>query len=85
MNAEVECYSGMEYAERPLRFLWQEEWRGIRRIVAERRTVDGKEFDVLDERNEKFLLVYGFAADRWKVIPQQEAAGIPGPKRSRHI
>jgi hypothetical protein len=77
MHTKVECYSGMEYAERPLKFLWQEEWREIRRIVAERRTEHGKEFDILDERNEMFQLIYDFGSEGWTVLTQRETAGAP--------
>jgi hypothetical protein len=83
MSAEVECYSGLEYAERPLRFRWQEEWREIRRIIAERRTVHGKEFDISDERNEKVLLIYDAAAEDWKVLSQQGTAATPQSNISR--
>jgi hypothetical protein len=80
METEVECYSGMEYAERPLRFFWQEEWRGILQIITERRTDCGKEFDIVDEKDEKFNLVYDFASDSWNALPQREPAGAPKSK-----
>jgi hypothetical protein len=65
----VECYSGVEYAEQPRRFLWRGEWRVVRRVAAEGKMVDGKQFEVLDEGGEKFLLVYRSSADRWTIQP----------------
>jgi len=69
LEKNVECYSGVEYAEQPRKFLWRGEWRSVCRIVAERRTVDGKQFEILDDAGEKFLLAYQSPADHWTVRP----------------
>jgi hypothetical protein len=70
LEKTVECYSGVEYAEQPRKFLWRGEWRGVRQITAEGRTVDGKHFKVLDEAGAKFLLAYRPSADRWTIRPE---------------
>jgi hypothetical protein len=69
LEKNVECYSGVEYAELPRKFLWQESWRTVGRIYAERRTVEGKQFEVVDEGGEKFLLIYDARDDRWTIRP----------------
>ena len=69
MDERVECYSGLEYAERPIRFFWQGLWRTVGRICAERRTPEGKQFEVLDEEEGKFLLTYKTAGDAWTIRP----------------
>ncbi len=66
----VECYSGVEYAEQPRKFLWRGVWRTVRQITAEGRTVDGKFFEALDEAGEKFRLAYSSAADGWTIQPR---------------
>jgi hypothetical protein len=65
----VACYSGVEYAEQPRKFLWQGEWRAVRRITAEARTADEKIFEVVDETGETFRLAYRSAADCWTIRP----------------
>jgi hypothetical protein len=69
LEKNVECYSGVEYAEQPRKFLWQESWRTVERIYGERRTVQGKQFEVADEGGEKFLLTYDAHGDRWTIRP----------------
>jgi hypothetical protein len=65
----VECYSGVEYPERPRKFLWQGTWRAVERILAERRTPEGKQFEVQDEERGKFLLIYDRGRDDWTIRP----------------
>jgi hypothetical protein len=69
LNDEVECYSGVEYAERPRKFLWRGKWRTVDRIQAERRTPEGKQFEVQDEEQEKFILAYETGRDTWTIHP----------------
>ncbi|OGO07732.1 MAG: hypothetical protein A3K46_06915 [Chloroflexi bacterium RBG_13_60_9] len=67
MEKNVECYSGAEYAEQPRKFLWQGTWRTVDRIYAQRRTIEGKQFEVVDDAEEKFLLSYAALTDRWTI------------------
>jgi hypothetical protein len=69
VNDPVECYSGVEYAQRPMRFVWQGAVRTVARICAERRIPEGKQFEVLDEDRGRFLLTYESARDLWSVRP----------------
>jgi hypothetical protein len=65
----VECYSGAEYAEEPRKFYWDGSWRRVGRIAARRRSPEGKQFIVEDERGESFVLTYETGPDRWIVRP----------------
>jgi hypothetical protein len=69
LEKKVECYSGVEYAEEPRKFLWQGKWRIVRQIAAENRTVNEKQFTIVDDAGEKFLLTYQFPEDRWEIRP----------------
>lgn len=69
MSGAVECHSGAEYAESPRRFLWQGAWRDVDRVYAERRTPNGKQFEVLDEERDKFILTYDTENDSWTILP----------------
>lgn len=75
MSEAVECYSGVEYAERPVAFFWQAERRTVRRICAETRTPTGKRFTVVDEKEERFLLTYDSSRQEWLVTPANIAGG----------
>jgi hypothetical protein len=76
LDNPVECYSGVEYAERPVRFSWEGRHRMVSRICAERRIPEGKQFEVVDEEGGRFLLTYTTAHDRWTIrtAPQGEVA-----------
>ena len=65
----VECYSGVEYAERPRKFFWEGTWRTVSRIIAERRLPEGKQFVVEDGHGEQFVLTYAFDREQWTIRP----------------
>jgi hypothetical protein len=65
----VECYSGTEYAQRPVRFFWQGEWQPVGRVRAERRIPGGKQFEVEEEDGGILLLTYTEAGDLWTIRP----------------
>jgi hypothetical protein len=67
MNGTVECYSGVEYAQRPERFRWQGVLRTVARICAERILPEGKQFEVEDSTRDRFLLTYETARDLWTI------------------
>ncbi len=81
MNETVECYSGIEYPERPTAFLWQAERRTVSRIAAEARTTEGKRFEVVDERGERFTLSYDTGSGRWLVTPRGRPTGEDESKK----
>jgi hypothetical protein len=65
----VECYSGVEYAEEPRRFLWEGEWRMVSRIIARRRLPEGKQFVVDDRQGGQFVLTYLTEREQWTIKP----------------
>ena len=69
MGDLVECYSGAEYAEQPRKFFWQGNWRTVSRIRSEHRTPGGKQFEVEDEEQGRFLLTYDSGPDLWTIQP----------------
>jgi hypothetical protein len=69
MDGTVECYSGVEYAQRPMRFFWQGVWRRVERICVERRIPEGKQFVVEDMDRGRFLLTYETTRDLWTIRP----------------
>jgi hypothetical protein len=64
----VACYSGQTYAERPLSF----EWQGRRYEVAETeqawREPGRRCFRVVTAAEERFILCYKEAQDKWYLI-----------------
>lgn len=78
MTDGVECYSGIEYAERPAAFRWRRDRRTVARVITEERTPAGKRFLVVDDRADQFILSYESLPDRWRVEPvrgTEERAG----------
>ncbi len=69
MPEPVECYSGAEYAEEPLRFWWDGEWRTVRRILSRGRLPEGKQFVVEDGQEESFVLTYRTEPGEWTIRP----------------
>lgn len=65
----VECYSGSEYAERPLAFFWQGERFTVQKILNHAITPQGKSFRILTADGREFSLSYDQQMDRWKIDP----------------
>jgi hypothetical protein len=63
----VECYSGLEYAERPIALYWNDERLEIETIEAEWRTPDGKKFRVRTTDGQVFELMYVELLDKWRI------------------
>jgi len=66
-RAEVECYSGYRYGERPRAFTWQGRARRVRAVTREWRTPQGLSFQVVTDEGEEYLLCYWEEADLWSV------------------
>lgn len=67
MKNWVECYSGIEYAQRPRRILWQEEQLEVEVVVAEARSPSGKQFVVKTRDGRVFRLEYVALSDDWLI------------------
>ena len=65
----VECYSGIEYAERPRAFIWQETQYKVAKIQARWLTPEGKCFRVHTVSNQEFVLCYKQRMETWEIWP----------------
>lgn len=63
--AQVTCYAGRKYPERPISFIWQEKEEIIEAIERVWMTLDGSHFQVRTSAGERFHLVYSQEADEW--------------------
>ncbi len=68
-NSLVECYSGSEYAERPVALYWQGQRLEIEQVEAQWRIPGGKRFRVRTRDGQVFELFYGELYDEWRVNP----------------
>jgi hypothetical protein len=71
MNDAVVCYSGVAYADRPVRLNWKGRVFEVKRILASWRTPDGKGFCVLTDDEQTFDLFYGEQEDEWHIRKHQ--------------
>lgn len=82
MGGQVECYSGSQYAERPVALHWEGQRLEIETIEGEWHSPDGKRFRVRTRGDQVFELLYVGRQDTWQVRAlgwQREApAGIAG-------
>lgn len=67
MSDRVECYSGIEYAERPNAIWWKQEKLEITDIIERQRTPDGKYFRVRTSDGQYFELFYNELTDDWRI------------------
>ncbi len=65
----VRCYSGSEYAERPVSFYWDGAWRDVETILFQWRSPEGKVFQVRDVQKRLFQLRYNQIREDWEVNP----------------
>ena len=63
----VFCYSGNEYADRPVSFLLEGEPQEISGIIARWRTPEGRRFRVTTADGSIFDLIYCEASNNWKI------------------
>jgi hypothetical protein len=67
MSSLVICYSGVDYAERPLAFEWEGEKLQINKIVQRWRSPQGLGFQVMTDDQQLFELFYDLLGDTWQV------------------
>lgn len=63
----VECYSGSEYAERPVALYWQGVRLEVAAVEAQERIPGGKRFRVRTTGGQVFELFYGELDDEWHI------------------
>jgi len=67
--AEVECYSGSRYGERPLRFLRAGQWYEIEEVDASWRTPSALHFRVRTVDDDCYELAYRERVEQWFIVP----------------
>ena len=65
--AQVECYAGYTYPQRPRAFWWQQRRLEVTAVIAEAALPDGKRFVVATAADGTFELEYDLPADRWTI------------------
>jgi hypothetical protein len=70
MPDQVECYSGLEYAERPTAVWWEGARLEVETVEAEWRTPEGKGFRVRTADGRKFELTFASHPGEWSVRPK---------------
>jgi hypothetical protein len=85
IDAVVHCYSGSEYAERPISFEWQGSLLEVEVMEAQLRTPEGKRFRVWVSDGRHFDLSYDKFIQTWSVYEIEPAGSLPvDKKRSKH-
>ncbi|HXF69809.1 MAG TPA: hypothetical protein VNK89_08375 [Thermoflexus sp.] len=67
--ANVRCYAGSTYPERPESFEWEGTEKSVREILRRWRTPEALGFRVRTIDGMTFDLIYDLRWDRWTVIP----------------
>ena len=67
MTRRVECYSGVEYAERPTAFEWEGRRLEVETVLAQWRTPEGRRFRVRVRDGQTFELTYVKSHDEWQI------------------
>ncbi len=71
MNADVECYAGSIYPERPKTFRWEGQRFEVVEILDRRREPEGVGFLVRCKPEDRlFDLFYSQTEDRWRIAPK---------------
>ncbi len=63
----VECYSGLEYAERPTALQWKGRRLEVEAVEAQWRISGGKKFRVRTREGQVFELLYVELYDEWRI------------------
>jgi hypothetical protein len=67
-GAQVECYSGSRYGERPLRFLFADKRYLVKEVEESWRTPTALHFRVRTVDAESFELTYNERDDQWHIL-----------------
>jgi hypothetical protein len=66
--ANVRCYAGASYPERPVAFEWDGRWLEVAEVLRQVHTPEGLSFDVLAEDGRKYRLIWDANAEAWSMI-----------------
>lgn len=67
LSTVVECYSGVEYGERPRVFLFQGQRYQVAEVLGRWRTPEGRFFRVRTEDDQIFQLIENVLDETWTV------------------
>ncbi len=70
MPDRVECYSGLEYAERPTALWWEGARVAVETVEAQWRTPEGKGFRVRTVDGKGFELTFTAHTGEWTIRPK---------------
>jgi hypothetical protein len=68
VDIQVECYSGHEYAQRPVALWWERERVEVVALLAEAHRPGAKRFTVETQDNRRWVIEYHFDLDSWTLI-----------------
>lgn len=68
MELQVECYSGHEYAQRPVAFWWQQERFEVSELLAEMNLPAAKRFVLKTRDQRRWVIKYRMDLDAWFLI-----------------
>ena len=65
ISVPVRCHSGYTYAQRPVQVEWLGEWLDVTEVVEEKRTPEGRSFNVVCNNQMVFELHFNEATEEW--------------------
>jgi hypothetical protein len=68
VELQVECYSGYEYAQRPVAFWWQQERLEVAELLAEMSLPAAKRFIVKTRDHRRWVIEYQIDLDAWFLV-----------------
>ncbi len=68
--ANVRCYAGASYPERPAAFEWEGGWLDVIEVRRQVRTPAGLRFEVLAQDGRRYRLDWDAKADDWAIMPE---------------
>lgn len=74
--ANVRCYAGASYPERPVAFEWEGQWLEVAELLRQARTPGGLVFDVLARDGRSYRLEWDAETDEWDIMPESATPSI---------
>ncbi len=68
--ADVRCYAGASYPERPVAFEWEGGWLDVIEVRRQFRTPAGLRFEVMAQDGRRYRLDWDAKADVWAIMPE---------------
>jgi len=74
--ANVRCYAGTSYPERPVAFEWEGRWLEVTELLRRARTPEGLRFDVLAEDGRRYRLDWDTNEASWSIIVETAGRSV---------